>query len=226
VASFPEVQSLRLPKDFGRTKATNIGMRTAKGDFLVFLPAHVEVQPDTVTRLADRLAASDAVGGVLPYVSQWFRLPGPEALAIACKTGELPDPQQTQDNADEVAVDYAPGAPLMVRRMFVRGMNYFDERFGYHWSDLELCWQLRNAGKAILILPRVQVNYLQPPPVANDPIHRADCVIGASGYLGKHFGSGIGVKFRLMATLRALGTADRRLLFPLLSGQKVDGTHL
>jgi hypothetical protein len=184
------------------------------------------VQPDTVTRLADRLAASDAVGGVLPYVSRWFRLPGGESLAVACRSGEMPDPQQTQEDADEIAVEYAAGAPLMVRRMFMRGMNYFDERFGDHWSDLELCWQLRNAGKALLILPKVQVTYHQPPALANDPVHRSDRVIGAAGYLGKHFGSGTGLKFRLNAALRALGAADFGLLSALLSGQKVDGTHV
>src|SRR5688500_3502762 len=178
VAGFPDIQSLRLPKDFGRTKASNIGMRTAKGDFLFFVPAHVEVQPDTVSKLADRLAASDAVGAVHPYAARWFRLPGPEALAVACRTGELPDAQTTPVEADEVAVDHVPSAPLMVRRMFLRGMNYFDERFGDHWSDLELCWQLRNAGKPILILPGVQVTYHQPPPAAGDAVHRADCVIG------------------------------------------------
>lgn len=226
VAGFPDIQNLRLPKDFGRTKASNIGMRTAKGDFLFFVPTHVEVHADTVTRLADRLAASDAVGAVHPYATHWFRLPGPEALAVACRTGELPDAQTTATDADEVAVEHVPRAPLMARRMFLRGMNYFDERFGDHWSDLELCWQLRNAGKTTLILPQAQVTYHQPPPPAGDAIHRADCVIGASGYLAKHFGAGAGAKFRLMTGLRAFASGDFGMVSALLSGQKVDGTHL
>ena len=54
------------------------------------------------------------------------------------------------------------GAPLMVRKLFLRGMNYFDERYGEYWSDLELCWQLRNAGKSILVLPQVRVTYGTP----------------------------------------------------------------
>ena len=52
-SDFPEVQTLRLPKDFGWTKASNIGMRTAKGKLILFLPPHVEVEPDTITRLAN-----------------------------------------------------------------------------------------------------------------------------------------------------------------------------
>ena len=145
-SQFPDVQTLRLPKDFGRTKATNIALRTAKGDFIFLVPPHVEVAPDTIVKLADRLTANDVAGAVCPYVPRWFRFPSPDALRSACASGELPDAQPVPTEADEVAVEYAPDAPMMMRRLFLRGMNYLDERFGDHWSDLELCWQMRNAG--------------------------------------------------------------------------------
>ena len=107
--------------------------------------------------------------------------------------------QTIPDGPTEVAVDYAPGAPILVRRLFLRGMNYFDERYGDYWPDLELCWQLRNAGKSILVLPQVRVRYGTPAPVQRDTVHAADCTLGAAAYLGKHFGSGAGLKFRMSA---------------------------
>jgi GT2 family glycosyltransferase len=225
-AQFPNVQTLRLPKDFGRTKAANIGMRTAKGDFIFLLPAHVSVEPDTVAKLADRLAASDAVGAVCPYVDRWYHFPSINDLNAACRAGDLPEPQPTPEDAAEIAVEYAPDAPIMVRRLFLRGMNYLDERFGDSWSDLELCWQLRNAGKTILLLPQARVTYGAVPPRGMDSVHIADCVIGASGYLGKHFGTGAGIKFRLSALLGALMRGQFGVVSALVSGQKVDGTHL
>ena len=225
-AQFPDVQTLRLPKDFGRTKAANIGMRTAKGDFLFLLPAHVAVEPDTIIKLADRLTAPDTVGAVCPYGPQWHHFPSIAALEAACRSGGLPDPQSTPTDADEIAVEYAPDAPMMVRRLFLRGMNYLDERFGDSWSDLELCWQMRNAGKTILVLPQVRVNYGAVPARESDAVHVADCVIGAGGYLGKHFGTGAGIKFRLSALFGALLRGQFGVVSALASGQKVDGTHL
>jgi GT2 family glycosyltransferase len=223
---FPKVQSLRLPKDFGWTKANNIGLRTAKGESIFLLPPHVIVEPDTIVRLVERLHANDTVGAVCPRVDRWYRFPDRSALAQACKTGELPNPQPVPEGAAEIAIDYAPGAPMMVRKLFLRGMNYFDERFGDMWSDLELCWQLRNAGKTILLLPQIPVTYSQAPDRELDAVHAADCMLGASVYLGKHFGSAAGVKFRLSAALGALGKAQFSQLSALVSGQKVDGTHI
>jgi GT2 family glycosyltransferase len=223
---FPEVQTLRLPKDFGRTKATNIGLRTAKGDFIFFLPAHVEVEPDTIVKLADRLEATDAVGAVCPLLPQWHRFPSPDALIHACRSGSLPEPQAITAEAAELAIEYAPDAPMMVRRLFLRGMNYLDERYGDAWSDLELCWQLRNAGKAILVLPQVHVKYGPTPVRDHDAVHTADCIGGAAGYMSKHFGTGAGLKFRTSAILSALGRGQLGVVSSLMSGQKIDGTHL
>lgn len=225
-SQFPEVQTLRLPKDFGRTKATNIALRTAKGDYILFMPPHVQVEPDTVTRLADRLAASEAVGAVYPHVDRWYRFPDANALAAACPGGELPQAQPVTNNAAEMAVEYVPDAPMMVRRLFVRGMNYLDERYGDYWGDLELSWQLRNAGKTALVLPQARVTYGQRPAREDDAAHAADCVLGAAGYLGKHFGTSAGVKFRLSALASAFVRGQFGLVSALVSGQKIDGTHI
>jgi GT2 family glycosyltransferase len=225
-SQFPDVQTLRLPKDFGRTKATNIALRTAKGDFIFFVPPHVEVEPDTIVKLADRLTASDAVGAVCPYVSRWHRFPSLDGLRAACSTGELPDPQAVDAEADETAVEYVPDAPIMMRRLFLRGMNYLDERFGDYWSDLEVSWQTRNAGKTILVLPQVHVKYGPAPAREDDAVHVADCIGGAAGYLGKHFGTGAGLKFRMAAAFSALARGQFGVVSALVSGQKVDGTHL
>lgn len=223
--SFPDVQSLRLEKEFGATKVTNIAMRTAKGTLIFFLPPHVEVEPDTIQRLADRLEATETAGAVTPYTDTWFRFPDAQALSQACTSGDLPDPQSVPAEADEVAVDYPAGAPFLVRRLFLRGMNYFDERYGEYWSDLELCWQLRNAGKSILVLPKVKVHFGSPVPRERDTVHLADCTLGAAAYLGKRLGTAAGLKFRLSNALAALVRGQFSRVSALVTGQKVDGTH-
>jgi N-acetylglucosaminyl-diphospho-decaprenol L-rhamnosyltransferase len=225
-SDFPDVQTLRLPKNFGWTKAANIGIRTAKGDLLLFLPPHVEVEPDTIPQLAGRLEESDTVGGVCPGATTWYPLPDAQALKEACRTGSLPNPRRVPEDAAEFPIDYSPGSPILVRRGFVRGMNYFDERYGDHWSDLELCYQLRSSGKSILALPRVAVRYGAPQPPEDDPVHKADCVLGAATYLQKHFGSPAALKFRIAAAAGALVRAQFSELSAVVSGQKVDGSHV
>lgn len=233
MADFPLANTLRLPKDFGSTRALNIGIRTAKGELVFLLTPGVEVQPDTLSQLAARLLSSPDIGAVCPYVSAWYRLPTAADLKLALTNGDLPDAQDVPESADAIAVDYPRGAPLMIRRAFLVGMNYFDELFGEFWWDLELCWQIRNAGKRILILPWLRIGSNERVP-ASGPVASADLAIGASRFIGKHQGTGTGARLRSAAVLYSLG---RFLTFrqsgfhfkrmsALLTGQKIDGTHI
>ena len=224
-ADFPAVNALRLPKHFGRTRALNIACRTAKGEHILFLDPNVEVAPDTIPRLTDRLEAENDVGAVCPYIDRVYKLPDGAALAAACRTGSLPDASVVDPERPEIAVDYPKDAPIMVRRSFVRGMNFFDQRFGEHWPDLELCWQLRNGGKKILVLPAIRVVYHLHPQPNPDPMDGVDCITGAAAYLSKHHGARAGLHFRFSAGLNALGGLRLKEFLGILSGQKIDGTH-
>ncbi|HUP05147.1 MAG TPA: glycosyltransferase, partial [Bryobacteraceae bacterium] len=54
-ADFPKVQFLRLPKNFGLTKAMNLGWRAADSPYVLFLHDDTEVPPGAVMRLAEAL---------------------------------------------------------------------------------------------------------------------------------------------------------------------------
>src|ERR1700681_4911582 len=54
-SEFSSVTMLRLPRYFGRTKALNIGTRTASGEYLLFMTPEVEVLPTTIPSLLARL---------------------------------------------------------------------------------------------------------------------------------------------------------------------------
>ena len=229
---FPSAQFLRLPKNFGLNRALNIGTRTAKGDLLLLLPQDAEVAPDTISRLATRLEAGDDTGAVCPYVAQVRRLPSTDDFWMAYTSRTLPPAVAVDPNAAEVEVEYPAGAPFMLRRTFLKGMNYVDARFSHYWIDAEICYQLRSGGKRILVLPQVKLlRDPQPPVLEDDPVHTADLALGAAAYLGKHGGGGVG--FRGKAALAALGRAltfqrpgyNAKLFGALLTGQRIDGTH-
>src|ERR1700730_3246451 len=84
-AEFSNVTILRLPRYFGRTKALNIGTRTATGEYLFFLTPGVEVLPTTIPSLLARIESEPDVMAVCPLLvdiearpaQQFFRLPTP-----------------------------------------------------------------------------------------------------------------------------------------------------
>lgn len=231
--SFAGIQTLTLPKNFGATKALNIGIRTAKGEFVLLMGPEWEFEPNAIEQLAAQLEGAEDIGAVSPFTDRWYRLPSGDELKAALVAGELPQAQVVPTSADVVAVDYPRGAPMMIRRRFLVGMNYFDERFGEHWWDLELCWQIRNAGKRIVVMPRVHAVHTPKPASDLSPVESADIALGAARFLGKHGGAAKGLTFRLAAMATSLGSVVtmRRPSFhfsrltAILGGQKIDGTQ-
>ena len=54
---FPAVRYSRLPRNFGLTKALNIGLRAIEGEYILCLHDDARISVEAVTRLADFLEA-------------------------------------------------------------------------------------------------------------------------------------------------------------------------
>jgi hypothetical protein len=232
-AEYAGISMLRLPHNFGATKALNIGTRTAKAELVLYLSPNVEVAADTVTKLAGHLEADAESSAVCPLLvdekNQVFstsrRLPTREDLSAAC-AGE-PLPGSEVDLAQEsIALEYPTIDALMVRKAFLKGMNYFDERFGHHWADADLAAQICRAQRKVRLYPAIRATWHDAPdPYAGDSLVDADCILGAAAFLGKYDGFMAGLGFRMGAIFRALGRFDFRMLGALVSGQKLDGSQ-
>lgn len=231
--ALPQVTLLRLPYDFGATKAMNIATRTAKGDHLFFLSPNVEVEPGTVMSLAEHIENDAAAVAVCPLlvdgtaepVRQILPLPDRAFFSSASDRPPARSVPDVQSGKDSIDVAYASSDAFLVRRQFVAGMNYFDQRLGHHWADADLALQIHRAQKKIRIYTAIQARWQAPSRIEPDDVaHQADRILGAAVLLGKYNGFFAGFTFRTAATLRALGTLKLGLFSALLSGQKLDGS--
>ncbi len=229
---FPGITMLVLPQNFGATKALNIATRTARAEFLFLLSPEVEVAPDTVARLTEQLEARADLTGVCPLlvddagkaVARTRRYPDRDALAAVRAGGEVawvPIPQETL--AQERCLVMYPGRDaLLVRKNFVTGMNYFDERFGEYWADADMAVKIRKAGRKVEMVTGIRAIWHVPAEEASeDTVYKSDRILGAAALLGKHEGFLAGFGFRVAAMLGALGRFDFSLLSALAGGKKV-----
>jgi GT2 family glycosyltransferase len=240
---FPEVNVLRLPRNFGRTKARNIGTRTAKGRYVLFLEAGVSVKPDCVRALAGVLDDDKSAGVVSPLIVNATRqadpiagtLPSPSDLYRAWVAGEPWESTVRGDNAVSVSgvTQVGCGDPraFMTVARFVKGMNYFDERYGEFGSEIELFTQAHRAGRKTLVLADAGASihsertiWDTAPPGARDTL-MADYGNSVASYSGKHYGKMEGLKIRLRMCLRMLLSFRLGLLVGVVSGQKIDGSQ-
>ncbi len=242
-SGFPAVRLVKMPRDFGRTRARNIGLRTATGEVVLLLETGIELAPAQVDRLAEALEADPRAAAVTPKLLNSNGVPAPQAytlpeaaeLAEICLSGALParesSAQRTEATRDEV---------LLLRKSFIAGMNYFDERrFGDAFAELDLFRQIKNANRDILILADVTVRLPDPQPTAvvtpsQEALLVCDRITGAAAYLAKRHGALAKISFQIKMFLGALAAllrpskaaVARRILPGIFSGVKIDGSQV
>lgn len=216
---FPSARFIRLPKNFGLTKALNLGIRSAEGEYLLFLHDDTCVDAAAVTQLADLLEVSPEVGAVCPKFdggNQVSSLPTPAH----------PYPDWHSAGTDEFEdVECATGAAIMLRHQFIRAMRQIDERYGNYGSDLDLCAQVvRRGAKKVRIACNVKA--LHNVSGTDGSLLEADRVIGTSVFLSKYYGFRVGMMYRILKTLGSVFSFRWGMAKHLLSNQKLDGTHV
>jgi len=215
---FPGARFIRLPKNFGLTKALNLGIRSAEGEYLLFLHDDACISAEGASQLADLLESASGIGAVCPKfegVNQVSSLPTPAH----------PYPHwHTAESGEFEDVECAMGAAIMLRRQFIRAMRQIDERYGNYGSDIDLCAQVvRRASKKVRIACNVKA--LHDVLGKDDSLFEADRIIGTAVFLGKYYGFWAGMKFRISSTLQSIFSFRWGMAKYLLSNQKLDGTH-
>ncbi|MBM3786732.1 MAG: glycosyltransferase [Acidobacteria bacterium] len=223
---FEAVTYLKLPKNFGWTKAANIALRSTQAESILFLDPRVELAPGAVEAMANEVNDVSDAAAVCPALESASgapaaflrKLPTPGEIRPAYfALSELP--------GEPLAVEFPGAVALLIRKAFLKGMNFLDERYGELWSDAEIAAQVRRAGRKILMLPGARGTFHpeDSAPALKSSLLEADFEQGAATFLSKHHGGGIGRRVRSAAG--ALATLQLGLLVHLVSGQKVDGTQ-
>ena len=234
-SEFPNTRFIRMPRNFGLTKALNVGVRGATGEFIFLLHEDTEISPDTARVLATVLENQSDVGAACPLLVTPDGAPAPQIAG-------LPEPGKTTiawNPADperrDQAVEYARGAAIMVRSFFLRAMRKIDERYGTFGPDAELCFQVHSSGKRVLLVPSTRAVHHNGRELdaRSRALRDADFQLGMALYLRKRYGLFRGLLFRIGTVLGAFGglliLRDFRyhlaLLGGLWTGQKIDGSQ-
>ena len=218
-SEFPHARFIRIPRNFGLTKALNIGVRGSEAEYVFFLHEDTEVFPETARLLAERLDAQSDAGAACPLLVDAEGKPAPQM-------GHFPPDdtwQAAQPGSGPVPVDYPRGAALMMRRFFFTQIRQIDERYGQFGSDADLCFQIRRAGKKIILVPQARARH--DGHTAESALRAADRKQGRVAWIGKYGGIFSGLGAQIAEIFRTLGSLQLGVLKYLLSSQKVDGSQ-
>ena len=219
-AQFPKVQFVRLPKNFGLTKAMNIGWRAADAPYVFFLHDDAAVEPATIGRLAGVLDAHPDAAAVCPLLVDGEGRPAPQL-------GRLP-PDGHWSPADPAGgepmpVEYPRGAALMMRVFLIRAIRQIDEHYGQFGGDADLAAQILKANKKILLVPTARARHEGR--AGYSSAERADFLLSRAVFQEKYYGFGRGLQARVAAIFGPLLAFRLGEFRSTLAGQKIDGTQ-
>jgi N-acetylglucosaminyl-diphospho-decaprenol L-rhamnosyltransferase len=219
-ADFPNIRFFRLPKNFGLTKAMNIGWRAAEADYVLFLHDDTQLEPQAVEGLAAVLDARTDAAAVCPLLVDEEGKPAPQI-------GELPPDGQYRPaevaGSEPMEVPYARGAALMLRAFVIKSIRQLDERYGQFGTDADLAAHIRRGGKKILLVPEARARHVGGGDW--DTLRRGDFLLGRAVFIGKYLGFGASLKERIMNVVGPLVSFRWGLLRSTFGGQKIDGTQ-
>jgi GT2 family glycosyltransferase len=220
---FPSARFIRLPKNFGTTKALNIGVRAAEGTSVLFLHDDTVISGENVTKLADFLEERQDVGAVCPVLTDER---GQRVRQVrALPTTSDADPKfEAATGGGEIQASCVSGAAILFRTFYLRALRHIDERYGSYGSEIDLCAQVKRSSRKLIVLAGVPaVHYWRESPVKKSAL-AGDRAVGTAVFLGKQYGFLSGMLYRLKAGLGGLATFRFGAVAGALGDVKIDGT--
>lgn len=175
VASHPGTGLVEMDANRGYGAACNLGILSTAGSAVLLLNPDTVILPGTIDKLWSTLNIAAHIGMVAPLLlnsdgsvqSAGYRFPGPSNLwfdlvpihprlyesrlngRVPAGNGQLP-----------LAIDYALGAAMLVRRESFDEVNGFDEEYVMYSEEVDFQRRLAEADWTRLLVPAARVTHI------------------------------------------------------------------
>lgn len=172
---FPWVDLIISPKNLGFAAGNNLGLKSAQGEYILFLNSDTQVLPQTLSTMVTFMDSHPNVGvstcrvelasgQIDPASHRGFPTPWAALTYILGLEKLFPRSrifaqyhQGWQDLNQPHEIDSPMGAFFLTRKKILTSIGGFDERFFIYAEDLDLAWRIKAAGWKIMYLPTVKI---------------------------------------------------------------------
>lgn len=169
---FPEVKLIKNDSNLGFAKANNIGIREAKGVYILLLNSDTEVQGDVLRRSIEFFNTDDEKTGILGCklrnpdgtlqpscfnfvtISRIFTVKVSRALDIeSFMPNRLLLAYNNWQHDHERKVDYVKGAFMMIRSKLIDEVGLLDEDYFMYGEEADFCYRANISGWVTKFVP-------------------------------------------------------------------------
>ncbi|MGH9529790.1 MAG: glycosyltransferase family 2 protein, partial [Terriglobales bacterium] len=204
---FPAARLVENGANLGFAKGNNAGIREARGEYVLILNPDTVMHAGSLDRwieFADRWPKAGAFGcrilnpdGTYQESARPFPTVRRSLIAALGLRGLgrltqafLSDNYEGWKGNSERDIDWQSGCCVLFRGELLKKLGGFDERFFYHYEEVDLCHRVWEAGYTIRFTPEVTVTHLGGQSVGRFPVRFAlETNRNCYRYFYKHFGA-------------------------------------
>lgn len=161
---YPDVKCLRSEKNLGFSGGNNIGIREAKGKYILLLNNDTFVADDSLHFLIEDMERKPEVGAVGPkikfaYSPQHIQFAGYTTMSSITLRNQLIGYDEKDHGQYDIphSTPYLHGAAMMIKRDVIDKIGYMPEIYFLYYEELDWCTRMTESGYELWYDPRVTV---------------------------------------------------------------------
>lgn len=173
--NFPWVKLIENISNLGFSKANNIALKKAQGEYVLILNPDTELMQDSLEKLVDFMDKNPIVSMLTPKVmlptgkldrdcrrsfpTPWRAFTHFSGLSKIFPKSKIFDSYYLNylDDSIQHEIDACEGAFMLTRRKELEKVGFFDEDFFFYGEDLDLCYRFKKLGYKILYTPITKI---------------------------------------------------------------------
>ncbi|TKC59247.1 glycosyltransferase family 2 protein [Pedobacter hiemivivus] len=162
---YPDLIYIKSAVNLGFAGGNNLGVKIAKGDYILFLNNDTEIVKGLLETLITEFKQYPEIGIISPLLL-YYEQPNiiqyagfTEMNYLTCRNkgiGSM-ETDQGQYNADSRETGYCHGAAMMCRKADLESVGLMAEQFFLYYEELDWCEKFKKAGKKIWFTGKTRV---------------------------------------------------------------------
>lgn len=176
--TFPDLVYIRSDKNLGFAGGNNLGIKQAKGDYLLLLNNDTEITENLISELIAELEHNKEIGLISPLLL-YFHHPDiiqyagfTEMNYITCRNSGIGFFDKNEGQYDTISrqTAYCHGAAMMCRKADVEQVGLMDESYFLYYEELDWCERFKRTGKKIWFTGKTSVFHKESMSVGKESI--------------------------------------------------------
>lgn len=190
---FPQVKLILNRQNLGFTKANNLGIKIAKGKYILLLNSDTYLVENSFKKLVEKAEKYENFGALgplllnedrsiqqsvgffphLPQVFWWMSFIDDLPYGFLLKPFHVDHDYFYRKDQE---VDWVTGAAIFISKKVIDKVGYLDEKIFMYGEEVELCWRIKRAGFDVYYTPSTKIVH----------IGRGSLKIKSSAYIGEY----------------------------------------